>query len=72
MNAEKNFPVPVPASVYQGLRELGSIGERNTWGLKAVLQWLRDNGFYTAADWVEQNPEAYLEAAAGPGFRQGE
>ena len=37
--------------------------------IKTVLRWLRDDGWYAAADWVEQNQETYLDAVIQPGFR---
>ena len=69
MSAKDNDPVPVPTAVFEGLQRCRQLGEQDMLEIKSVLRWLRDNGWYAAADWVEQNQETYLDAVIQPGFR---
>jgi len=69
MNAKEGDPVPVPATVFEGLQRCRQLSEQDLLEIKAVLRWLRDNGWYAAAEWVEQNQQTYLDAVIQPGFR---
>ncbi|HIJ72923.1 MAG TPA: DUF5049 domain-containing protein [Candidatus Hydrogenedentes bacterium] len=69
MNAKDSDPVPVPAAVFEGLQRCRQLGEQNMLEIGTVLRWLRDDGWYAAAEWVEQNQQAYLDAVIQPGFR---
>ena len=69
MSAKDNDPVSVPAAVFEGLQRCRQLGEQDMLEIKTVLRWLRDDGWYAAADWVEQNQETYLDAVIQPGFR---
>jgi len=59
---------PVPERVREGLLLCQRAGTSDMTDPRMVLRWLRDNGQYVAADWVEQNTARYLEVAALPDF----
>jgi hypothetical protein len=69
MSAKDNDPVSVPTAVFEGLQRCQELGELDMLEIKTVLRWLRDGGWYAAADWVEQNKQTYLDAAIQPGFK---
>jgi len=69
MSAKDNDPVPVPTAVFEGLQRCRQLGEQDMQDIKTVLRSLRDDGWYAAADWVEQNQETYLDAVIQPGFK---
>lgn len=69
MGAEDNDCVPVPPTVFEGLQRWIESGEQNTPDIHTVLRWLRDGGWYAAADWVESNQQIYLDAVIRSGFR---
>lgn len=68
MTSEHEGPVDIPAEVLEGLRRWHREGRQNTSGSGGVLRWLRDDGWYAAADWVEQNPQRYQEVINQPGI----
>jgi hypothetical protein len=72
MSAKDNGPVTVPAAALEGLDRCRELSEQDMLEIKTVLRWLRDNGWYAAAEWVEQNHETYLDAVIQPGLRPDE
>ncbi|MFO7974440.1 MAG: hypothetical protein R6V12_07390 [Candidatus Hydrogenedentota bacterium] len=69
MRAKNNDPLPVPTAVFEGLQRCREFGAQDMLEIKSVLRWLRDDGWYAAADWIEQNQETYLDTVIEPGFR---
>lgn len=62
MNANEENPAPVPPAAVQGLQHCKMAGVQDLSDIRGVLRWLRDEGWYTAADWVEKNPHTYRDA----------
>lgn len=60
---DESLPNPVPEFAVAGLNALAGAAGESPWEPRGALRWLRDNGFYSAADWVEQHPQAFLEYA---------
>jgi hypothetical protein len=69
MSEDEKVPLSVPPAVFEGLQQCKRSGERDMQEIDLVLRWLRDDGWYAAADWVEGNREIYLKAIDHPGFR---
>lgn len=68
MSSDANEIEAAPAAALEGIRRCHDESGRDMQDIGGVLRWLRDNGWYTAADWVEQNTDTYLSAIANPGF----
>lgn len=66
---DESLPNKVPDFAVAGLNALAGAAGETPWEPRGALRWLRDNGFYSAADWVEQHPQAYLDHVRekGPG-----
>ncbi|MBX3180698.1 MAG: hypothetical protein KF886_25405 [Candidatus Hydrogenedentes bacterium] len=66
---DESRPIPVPEFAIAGLNALAGAAGESPWEPRGALRWLRDNGFYSAADWVEQHPQAFLDyvRATAPG-----
>tara|TARA_R110001592_G_scaffold43801_8_gene141766 strand:- start:153 stop:359 length:207 start_codon:yes stop_codon:yes gene_type:complete len=64
MSAEDHPPIPSPVLEVLGqCRDLGTIPMTD---VRMVLRWLRDEGRYVVAEWVEKNESAYLAAMQTP------
>lgn len=61
MGVDSQSQGDVPAAVLHGLREFRAASGPDLPEFKGVLRWLRDAGHYTAADWVERNPDKYVD-----------
>lgn len=68
MSDQESKPVRIPKAVFDGLHQCQEQGGQDMRQVRAVLRWLRDNGWYTAADWVEKNEQIYLNSVIQPGF----
>lgn len=53
---------PIPPLVLAALVECRELGTTTMTDARMVLRWLRDEGRYVAAEWVEKNPSVYLAA----------
>ncbi len=57
---------PITPQVLEALIQCRETGTTPMTDLRMVLRWLRDEGRYVAAEWVEQNPTDYLAAMEVP------
>lgn len=57
---------PVDPQVLAALIECRDVGATVMTDMRMVLRWLRDEGRYGAAEWVEKNPTRYLSALEVP------
>jgi hypothetical protein len=69
MDRDDNDCVLVPPRAFEGLQRWIETGEANPSDIGTVLRWLRDGGWYAAADWVESNQQPFLDAIGRSGFR---
>lgn len=69
MDKDESLPITVPEFAVAGLDALAGAAGESPWEPRGALRWLRDNGFYSAADWVERHPQEFLDylRMAAPG-----
>lgn len=54
-----NTQVTVTQEVWDGIVQVWASGENNMFDYPRVIQWLHVERYHEAAEWIEENPEAY-------------
>jgi hypothetical protein len=60
---EQHEPVRVPAGVYRGLMAVRHSGQTNMLEVGTVQHVANELGHHDAADWIEENRNAYIRGA---------